>query len=489
MKKNIVYGCFIFLSVIVNITIFAQQWSEPINISNSPNVDGFPDICVDTSGVLHCVWVKVFNSSYRCVYYSKSVDQGESWSNPVKISHNNTGEVHNAMIVVDNSNIIYVIYEYDISIGNENLWFTKFNGQYWSTPVTIADGWPGLFPEEMTIDNNDRIYIFWRYFDHRIHYKYYESNVWSQDFTQFDTVTGIYYFNIKSVACDDDNNLHCIGLYSNPELYDTLRAAYYFYNYSDENWEYPVTVGENNSDDPFMDIAVYDDNPYLTWREAWGSYYTGGDGTFYKYKTGNQWSETEMIVEDPCCQQIDVLNNNVFIVDKEKEGDDDKFVFYKKNILNGWEGQIILINHFADPYSLSHDKYNLYLLLNGKIDDEDILDVYLMKTPLDSLVVTSVPKIKGLKAENIVLSQNRPNPFKRNTKIEFDLYNGGITRLIIMDIQGKIVKTFELGKTGKGKQSVIWDGNDSKGNRLPAGSYYYRLIVDDRQKTKSLILY
>lgn len=57
-----------------------------------------------------------------------------------------------------------------------------------------------------------------------------------------------------------------------------------------------------------------------------------------------------------------------------------------------------------------------------------------------------------------------------------------------MTVQGTIINRFEMGIIGKGKYSVIWDGTDLSGNKLPNGYYYYRLIVDDRQKTKSLIL-
>ncbi len=465
---------------------YAQQWSDPINISNSDDVDGFPDICVDTNGVLHCVWSKKFTSSYRCVYYSNSTDQGETWSTPVKISHNNSGEISDPLIVSDKSNNLYVIYKFDMNIGGENIWFTKNNEEYWSTPVTMADGWPGLFPEDLTIDNNDRVYVFWRYFDNKFHYRYYENNAWSEVSSPYSSLPDSYSVNVIESISDKYNNLHCIGRYREPGD-EPFTTAYYYYDYQNNNWIGPELIGTYYSS-TFQDISLdTNNNPHLVYREGYEGT-VGPDATFYKHKTEGQWSETELIVEDPKRQKIDIAGNKVFIVDYEKEGDDYNAVFYKKGNLNQWEGQIFLVNSFIGIFRLFHDNNFLYVLLNSKIDNENILDIYLMKTPIDSLIVTSVSRIKSLNNETVVLNQNYPNPFNYSTKISFELNSRGNTRLLIMTVQGTIINRFEMGIIGKGKYSVIWDGTDLSGNKLPNGYYYYRLIVDDRQKTKSLIL-
>ncbi len=487
MKTFAIYIIAFICLVLALPEVNAQQWSDPINISNSDDADSFPDICVDTSGTLHCVWQKKTDNWNRRIYYSFSTDQGDVWSNPVKISAGNTGSAMKPLIVCDKSNKLYVVYKYDGNVGGENIWFTKYNGQYWSTPVTIADDYPGLFLEEMSIDNNNRVYVFWRYFDHKFHYRYYENNIWNQVYTPYDTLSGDYFLVVRNAMCDDYNNLHCFGLHDEPNSNPT-KTAYYFYNYSENKWCEPVVIGEEDSGDPFTDLTVYNNNPYLVWREAWGGTFPAPDGTFYKYKTGDQWSETELIVEDPWLQQIDIIQNKIFIADNEKTGNDYKIVVYKKNVFDLWEGQIILINNFSFLYDLFHDKDNLYVLINGKIDYEDILDVYLIKVPIDSLIVTFVPKILSISYETISLEQNYPNPFSYETKINFELYNGGYTRLVIMEISGKIVKQFDMGEIEKGKYSVTWEGKDESGRKLPSGTYYYRLIVDDRQMTKSLIL-
>jgi len=152
MNKYILSLLIIILTTINLPPAKAQQWSEPINISNSGYHDGFPDICVDNKGVLHCIWVKTISSSTRKIYYSKSTDQGESWSTPVKISLGDSGFASDPKIVCDSNNILYVVYKYDINEPyNENLWFTKYENQDWTEPVTIADDWNS---------NKGKLYLF-----------------------------------------------------------------------------------------------------------------------------------------------------------------------------------------------------------------------------------------------------------------------------------------------------------------------------------------
>ena len=40
----------------------------------------------------------------------------------------------------------------------------------------------------------------------------------------------------------------------------------------------------------------------------------------------------------------------------------------------------------------------------------------------------------------------------------------------------------------KGNYSIIWDGTNKDNKKVASGCYYYRLQVNDRVKTKSLII-
>ncbi|MFC2131968.1 hypothetical protein ACFLSQ_11080 [Bacteroidota bacterium] len=70
----------------------------------------------------------------------------------------------------------------------------------------------------------------------------------------------------------------------------------------------------------------------------------------------------------------------------------------------------------------------------------------------------------------IVLLQNRPNPFENSTTLEFEIFEGGQTRLFIMDMIGKVVKTIVNGSLSPGEHSYQVEAPE-----LPSGSYYYIL--------------
>ncbi len=70
----------------------------------------------------------------------------------------------------------------------------------------------------------------------------------------------------------------------------------------------------------------------------------------------------------------------------------------------------------------------------------------------------------------IVLSQNRPNPFEISTTIDFEVFEGGETKLYICNIMGENVKTIVHKHLMPGKYSYLVDFQD-----LPAGMYYYIL--------------
>jgi hypothetical protein len=75
----------------------------------------------------------------------------------------------------------------------------------------------------------------------------------------------------------------------------------------------------------------------------------------------------------------------------------------------------------------------------------------------------------------IVLEQNVPNPFSMSTSISFFVRDRGITKLEIVDMFGRTVRTLFDGVATSGKTTVEWDGTDDSGSNVATGTYMYRL--------------
>ena len=86
MPRKILVILFLFLSNL----LIAQEWSEPVNISNMDGEDRDPDIAIDQNGTMHCVWEHKYSNQFRKIFYSFSTDNGSTWIEPQDVSQNDT---------------------------------------------------------------------------------------------------------------------------------------------------------------------------------------------------------------------------------------------------------------------------------------------------------------------------------------------------------------------------------------------------------------
>lgn len=80
------------------------------------------------------------------------------------------------------------------------------------------------------------------------------------------------------------------------------------------------------------------------------------------------------------------------------------------------------------------------------------------------------------------LEQNKPNPFNKETIIEYNIIESGSASILFFDMNGKLLKTIPAKIPGKGSISI-------NANDFQPGMYYYSLIVNDTEiDTKKMIL-
>src|SRR3989339_1318994 len=72
---------------------------------------------------------------------------------------------------------------------------------------------------------------------------------------------------------------------------------------------------------------------------------------------------------------------------------------------------------------------------------------------------------------------NYPNPFNPTTTIKYALPNQSSVELIIYDIMGREVKTFNISSQPSGYQNIVWDGKNENGSSVASGVYIYKLQI------------
>jgi hypothetical protein len=120
--------------------------------------------------------------------------------------------------------------------------------------------------------------------------------------------------------------------------------------------------------------------------------------------------------------------------------------------------------------------------LGEKSNPDEYVKIQDRMNRLESLLSNADLKNNTTGATINQLFQNKPNPFNKETIIEYNVTQEGTASIIIFDMNGKLLKTIPVKIPGKG--SVVISAND-----LSPGMYYYTLLVNDREvDTKKMIL-
>lgn len=90
-------------------------------------------------------------------------------------------------------------------------------------------------------------------------------------------------------------------------------------------------------------------------------------------------------------------------------------------------------------------------------------------------------RVQAERPEEVMEVENYPNPFREETIIQFSSETERV-RLSIFDALGNEIQVLMDKTLPKGAHQVRFDGR-----RLPAGAYFYRLVMENQQVTKRMI--
>ncbi len=474
--KNIALSIFILL---LSFQILAQNWSEPVNVSNMEGFNQDSDFCYDNSGAIHCVWIHVYELNYSKVFYSKSCDDGITWSIAQNISFNNEKRISQPHIVCDSENNLHLTYDYDVGNYYESLvYYKKYNGTNWSEAVIVSESMPGSRANKLVIDHNDRIYCVW-FLDINngtALYRYLENSEWSSIFIPYDNND---YLAFVSCAIDTNNNLHWIGAhhYEGQNHYED-KPIYFFYNYETDLWSDFIEFGEFYSWYGFdIDIDL-SENPHIVWHEFTNNSTPPNDGTFYAHYDGANWSAPSLVVEDPKNQQLiidDYNKTNIFDTEKYDTGNKLLFYYYSNNIWNGFVIDETPNAFFFLKVKKRDNKLHLFYTKSMMIEEGQIFF-----SEMDMIV-----GVNDIDASFLSFTFC-PNPFNQFLFIKIDLLHKEKVSAKIYSIQGKLVNTLINENKSPGKYEIIWDGKDKNGKEVNSGLYLIRLQLGRNIQTRSV---
>ena len=98
-----------------------------------------------------------------------------------------------------------------------------------------------------------------------------------------------------------------------------------------------------------------------------------------------------------------------------------------------------------------------------------------------------------LKPKETVLLANYPNPFNPETWIPYQLAGAADVSLTLYDINGRAVRTLDLGYQHAGvyqsrSRAAYWDGKNELGESVASGLYFYTFTAGDFTATRKMLI-
>jgi hypothetical protein len=424
-------------SIIFNLiflTCFGQNWTPPKNISNQ-ELSSFPDIAIDNNGVIHVVYREKLESNWWKIMYTKSINDGNTWSTPFDLSQNDDLACHAPHIVAGSDGKLYVTYDYNIgNIAQGFIHMKIFDGTSWGQTINVSET-PYAQDNILIRDNNNRIYVFWYKKDgtDKFCYRTFYNNIWSEIKFPYEAD----HWLVKAVA-DSLNILHCIGSYYYNNKDFENKMIYFTYDPVTDHWSDVEMISDspvNVSGDIALDNSG---SPHFLWNEHLSNSWPWIQGSVYCYRTApNVFSNKEIIEDHSFEERIHVNTNDVTNVFLSRDYESGWAFRHYYKIWDGWHGiRIDTSTTFVFTGAASIAEYNekLYVVYY-KCVGEGNCDIKFTKSNL----ITFIPAYSEKTEKDEI--RIFPNPFTEKTTISFSLHEGANVSLVIYDLYGNLVTT------------------------------------------------
>lgn len=472
-------GLILLILILSHCTLFSQQWTVPITISFEDGINQYPSHTIDTNGVIHIVWMHKYNQQHTNIFHRSSFDYGLTWDTIVDISKNDTGYVYTPTIACNDTSEILVAWE--LNDYSPEVYTSFYSNGEWSLPFHISNGLSGTsYISKCAVDNDNRYYVFWFNSSLTWGYKYTENLMlpWTDFYTPYGDSTAR--FSFRDFAIDEYNNIHWTGAKYYPETPSIAKLSYFNYNKETDYWSIPQVLTSNKIE-IFNDIALDTaQNPHITWRERDQTPPIEHDFTFYRFFDGIEWTEAELVVEDPKDQQIAIDGQNrKHIVQREKTPSGYQIVHYTKTHNEWLVGEIV---DAADSYlyKLKLTYYENMLFLTYSHQNDDDVDPLVTKFSRYDIVTAK----EEYKSHLLPECKLWPNPFANRLSMEVETMQHARLWVYITDLSGRLVKEINNNELPRGKYSFVWDGTNQNGHKMPPGSYLIRMVSGKYQLTK-----
>ncbi len=175
---------------------------------------------------------------------------------------------------------------------------------------------------------------------------------------------------------------------------------------------------------------------------------------------------------------------------------------------NGLADSVYCYLHNA--HDLSFNEAQLKFIMPGEADDYSVYGGQIMQIDQSgefavcyvkvsipangaisvSMVAETQTKVEDQLLPELIQLTNFPNPFNPTTEIRFQISEVGVSQsaeIVIYNVKGQKIKTIRPSLChpetikGRGRFSVIWNGDDENSNPVASGIYLYKLVSGNKE--------
>jgi hypothetical protein len=390
-----------------------STWGQPVRLSLEDGESTFPCIAASGSSV-HVVWENEADGAPK-IKYSRSLDAGLSWENPVQISMG-PDTSRNASLSVDGNNVRAVWT--DNRDGTWEVYFRQSSdaGETWGSELRLTEDSAWSYNASLSA-SNDSLYLTWldrRTKDSEIFFQrsFDGGNTWSEakQLTALLSATDYPKIAVRGMT------IHVTFIFCKEG--SSWDVAYLRSTDAGTTWEQARQLSFGLSFSWAPSLAVHGEKVFIVWAD---------------YRNGT--------------------NGDIFGTSSEDAG-------------ATWTADVDVFPCTGGSYAPSLAAAGSALHLLWCNDRRGVYDVYYSMNPGGFL--TSTPTLS--RAESAVLEQNYPNPFYVATSIRYRLPAPMPVCVTVLDGLGRTVATLREGYDAVGSHEV-----DFIGEGLPSGIYYVRL--------------
>ena len=391
-----------------------DSWSEDVKISGSEADESSPSVAA-LDNIVHVAWQQLHTEGLG-IRYRRSIDYGATWEDPIDVSEQSGTDSSGAPFIVSSGSSVHLMWVRGNSAGAVTYQYRRSTdrGVTWGAPTSLA--------EKVSIDVYDA---------------FYNHSLWSAN----GFVHAVYprrgtdgEFRLEHLRSTDDG-----ASWEESRVLATLTHPDSIAGYPIIGWRPPSVFGG-------------DSTVHVAWSDLLPFFESDGSG-FYSYTVLHARSTDGGATWQP---------TKAFGSETLEDENPHSGTAMRPNVVASATTTHILCHGFSDGYNL-----------------------FYMRNPSGNLL-SSVLRVNERMAEGSWSAT--PQIFSDETRITFHLERPSPVTLTLFDVMGNVVARPMAGTWIETSGSAVWDGTRPDGSAAPSGQYFYRIDAGSSAAVGSVML-